>query len=190
MSQFQPTDFVPWTEEDQSDPIPQRPHVRMGAVVIIALLAMIVSASIVLNETVFQVRGESVVINGVPAEKKNEVLASAGLEQPINYFKVSERAIAAGIRANRYLEFLDVEKQPPNRVEIWVRERKARALIQVMATNYLMDEKGMVLERLGNELGNGEMITVNGLQPQEARVGQTIVVNSGDRLNAYVQLLE
>ncbi|MBQ9263981.1 MAG: cell division protein FtsQ/DivIB, partial [Clostridia bacterium] len=82
------------------------------------------------------------------------------------------------------------EKQFPDSVILYVKERVPRANVQVMGVTYQMDEEGMILERLGNVQPSGDLITVTGFQTREIRVGSPIVATMASQMDAYEGLMQ
>ncbi len=182
-----PPDFEPW---DAQQPELQKPKRRLKPGVKTALLTLVLFCAVlvILYEGVFKIRRIAVVGN----EKISweQVVQAAGLDGSASFFSLSEEKISAGISQNRYLVFEGMEKEFPSGVTIYVRERKARANVQVMGITYLLDEDGMVLERLGSGALEDSLLTVTGFQAKEVRVGNIIVPATADHLAAYQALLE
>lgn len=186
MSQTLPPDFSPWTPLEETPPPPTRR--RAGVRTVILTLVLVCAVAVLLNESVLKIRNVAVV--GNQNVSWEEVVSAAGLTGGIGYFSLDESKIKAGIDANRYLVFLRMEKQFPDSLTLYVRERTPRANVQVMGVMYLLDEEGMVLERLGTTQPEGEYITVTGFQAKEIRVGNRIVPGAAAQLEVYQGLIE
>lgn len=173
-------------EEQLSQPLPPT-RKRTGVVTLILTLVLILAAAILVNESVLRIRRVGVIGNA--RFTWEQVVEAAGLQGGATYFTLNEEKIAAGINANRYLVFEKMEKQFPDSVILYVRERQPRVNVQVMGVAYQMDEDGMVLERLGNVQPDNGLVTVTGLQTREIRVGSVIVTITAQQMSAYRDLI-
>ena len=187
MSQPLPPDFSPW-EPMNAAPNPPPARKRSGVRTVILSLILICAVAVLLNESVLKIRNVAVV--GNYAVSWDQVVAAAGLNGSVSYFALNEKKIAAGINANRYLVFQRMEKEFPSSVTLYVRERVARANVQVMGVTFQLDEEGMVLERRGTTQPADDLIAVTGFQAKEVRVGSFIVPGMASQLDAYKQLME
>lgn len=185
MSQMLPPDFSPWTPLEEAPP-PTRG--RAGVRTVILTLVLVCAVAVLLNESVLKIRNIAVV--GNQSISWEEVVSAAGLRGGIGYFSLDESKIKAGIDANRYLVFERMEKQFPDSLTLYVRERVPCANVQVMGVMYLLDEEGIVLERLGGTQPEGEYITVTGFQAKDVRVGNRIVPGAAAQLEIYQNLIE
>lgn len=191
MSQQLPPDYSPFGPMRDEMPAyqPQPPvRKRSGVWGAVMTLAVILAAAILVNESLLRIR--TVAVIGNQRISWEEVVTEAGLRGGVSYFTLNEKKIARGINANRYLIFEKMDKQFPDAVTLYVRERVPRAHVQVMGVTYQMDEEGMILERLGNVQPSDDLITVTGFQTREIRLGSVIVAAMGDQMTVYRALME
>ena len=187
MAQMYPPENSYWEGNIPTPPSPP-PRKRAGVRTVILTLILICAVAVLLNESILQVRHIAVV--GNRDITWDEVVTAAGLDGGVSYFALDEEKIAAGINANRYLIFEKMEKAFPGSVAIYVKERVARANVQVMGVTYLLDDEGMVLERIGATLPDGDLVNVTGFQAKEVRVGSIIVPGTKEQMEAYELLME
>ena len=186
MAQMYPPENMIWKENmPQQAPPPRK---RAGVRTVILTLVLVCAVAVLLNESILKIRHIAVV--GNKEISWDEVVSAAGLDKSISYFALNEEKIAAGINANRYLIFEKMEKSFPGSVVIYVKERVAQANVQVMGVTYQLDDKGMVLERIGATLPQGELVNVTGFQAKEVRVGHIIVPGTAEQMDAYELLME
>lgn len=174
-------------EENTPSP-PPPPRKRAGVCTVMLTLLLVCAAAVLLNESLLKIR--RIAVMGNSSISWEEVVLAAGLDGSAGYFSLDEEKIAAGINANRYLIFEKMEKEFPDSVVLYVRERVARANVQVMGVTYLLDDEGMVLERLGTALPEGELVNVTGFQAKEVRLGSVIVPGTAEQMEAYRLLME
>lgn len=181
-----PQGYMPF--EGESAPPPPTARKRSGLRTAVVSLLLLLCLSILLNESVFRIHHVAVV--GLETVSWEDAVHAAELDKSVNYFSVNEEKIRAGINANKDLVFEKLEKQFPDRLVIYVRERTPCAYLQVMGNTYKIDDEGMVLERLpGTVQPAGDLITVTGFSRANVRVGQMLSAQSSDSLEAYTQLM-
>lgn len=177
-----PPEFSPW--EPLQSPTPPPVKKRAGVITVILTLVVILSALVVVRESVLKIRHVAVVGNRqVPWD---EVVRAAGLDEPVSFFGLSEEKIMNGINSHRYLVYQRMEKEFPDRVTLYVRERSIRATIEVSGRYYLIDEEGMVLEEAGKTYPEGQWITITGLHPKSNQRGSVL---TSSRLADYTLLM-
>ena len=187
MAQQLPPQFTSsWEHMNQTPPPSGK---RTGVSVVIALLVLVLSVAVILNESLLQIKSPK--IEGNERISAEEVAALAGFNHPVGYFSVNESKIKAGVESNRYLIYEKIEKVFPDKLTIFVRERRPLTLVQEMGAFNNLDDQGMVLERYA-ELPDGaeNMIMVTGAKPKELRLGRMIVMSTASQLEAYRALLE
>lgn len=190
MSQPLPPEFSPFgpmREEMMDQPLPP-PRRKTGAVTVVLTLVLLFAAAFLVNGSLLRIRSVGVV--GNRNFSWEQIVEAAGLHGGIGYFSLNEKKIAENINANRYLVFEKMEKHFPDSVTLYIRERTPSANVQVMGISYVMDEEGMVLERLGNVQPENGLLTVTGFLARDIRVGQIISAAMARQLEAYQLLME
>lgn len=190
MSQQMPQEFMPWNPEETPSPAPVRRKLKPGVKAAFICLGVLFLAAVVLFGGLFRIRNIVVVSNTIMSDaRKQEVIAAGGLEEGMSYFSVSEKRVRETMEQNRYLVCSKVEKFLPGTVTLYVHERMARANVHVLGVTYLLDENGMVLERLPASM-NDSLPVVTGLQVRDVTVGKCVVAGSEEQLNAYHLLVQ
>lgn len=178
-----PPDFMPW--EPLESPTPPPVKKRAGLITVALTLVVLLSVAVLLRESVLKVHHVAVVGNRQVTWE--EVVKAAGLDQPVSYFSLNEERIAAGVNSHRYLVFDHMEKEFPDRVTLYVRERQVKANIEVSGRYYQIDEEGMVLEYAGTAHPQDHLINITGLQPKGSISPGGMLTSS--RLEAYTKLM-
>ncbi len=172
-------------------PAPPPPRKRSGVITAVCVLVLVLAVSVILNESLLRIHW--VRVQGISIVSWAEAVQAAGLDKPVGYFTVSEKKVAAGVNSHRYLIFERMEKQFPDTITIYVKERSPVARVQEMGTNYYLDDQGMVLEKSLLRVNSGspdDMVVVTGLKPKELRVGRVIVAGTSEHMKAYEALFE
>lgn len=186
MSQQLPPNFMPWNPEEIK-PVQKR-RLKPGAKAVFICLLVILLAAVFLYGGLFRVRTVTVV--GLQGSGKEEmVMESAGITRGMSYFSVTEKSVQQKMAQNHYLKYRGMEKFLPGTVVLYVEERVARANVHVMGVTFLMDENGMVLERLTGGLRD-DLPVASGLQARDVTVGKTIASGTEDQLTAYCLLMD
>jgi len=179
-----PQGFMPF--EDGPAPLP--PRKESGLLTAVLTLVLILCLAVLLNESVLKIH--HVAVMGNVTVSWEEVVSAAGLDRPVSYFSVNEEKIAAGINAHKLLVFEKLEKEFPDRLTLYVRERQAWAYMQVMGITYKIDNEGMVLERLGSVQPAEDLMTITGFKARDVRVGRTVVPATAEHMDAFLLLMQ
>lgn len=172
-------------------PAPPPPRKRSGVITAVCVLVLVLAVSVILNESLLRIHW--VRVEGLTIVSWAEAVQAAGLDKPVGYFTVSEKKVASGVNSHRYLVFERMEKQFPDTLTIYVKERSPVARVQEMGTNYYLDDQGMVLEKSLLRVNSGspdDMVVVTGLKPKELRVGHFVVAGTAEHMKVYVALFE
>lgn len=155
---------------------------------VVLILAVLVTAGVMIYGAVFQVRSISVV--GAKTIPEEEVIRLSGVTQGMNTFSIDDDQVEQGIESNRYLSLVCVEKQLPDKVVIQVKERIQAAQIKYCGILYTIDNRGMVLEEsLNTDELNPYLVSVEGMNIKTCRVGESVTLHSADQLKVYTELM-
>jgi len=98
----------------------------------------------------FNVTGVTVI--GAQRVAAEDVVAASGITAGLNMFSFSKDEVASRLKANPWVESVEVDRDLPGTVEITVRERDPIALVKLDAL-YLMDSAGVIFKRYSAEEG-------------------------------------
>jgi cell division protein FtsQ len=93
-------------------------------------------------------RVRETVVKGCKELTEKDILSLAAVPSPTNLLTINRDAIARRIRGNPWVQEVFVGREFPDRLVIWVRERKAVALIDKGKGLYLVDGGGAPFKRL------------------------------------------
>lgn len=155
---------------------------------VVLILAVLVTAGVMIYGAVFQVRSISVV--GAKTIPEDEVIRLSGVTQGMNTFAIDDNKVEQGVESNRYMSLVCVEKQLPDKVVIQVKERIQAAQIKYCGILYTIDNRGMVLEEsLNTDELNPYLVSVEGMNIKTCRVGESVTLHSADQLKVYTELM-
>lgn len=143
---------------------------------------------VVLNATLLKIR--SVRVNGNRTIPASTIAELAGLNRDMGYFTVDVARVREGVEQNPYLKFVDLRKQLPGTVVLFVKERAPCANVQGGGTMYLVDEDAYVLQTI-NDVKNGNTLpVVIGMQVSEARPGSQVISSRPGKVDEYRAIIE
>jgi cell division protein FtsQ len=116
-----------------------------GAIVSVTATLLIGYDQILLSP---HLRVRETVVKGCKELTEKDILSLAAVRSPSNLLTVNRDAIARRIRVNPWVHEVFVGREFPDRLVIWVRERKAVALIGKGNGLYLVDGEGSPFKRL------------------------------------------
>ncbi len=163
-----------------------RPKGR-GLWAVLCLLFVLVGVGIILHSTLFRLKRVQVV--GVTYRTPQEVVTLAGVMEDDNILLLDEEKIRNNINKDRYLIFVDMQRDYPDGLIIQVFERIPRANIQSMGEQYTLDGEGMVLEQTQTLQLTEGLVAVTGLQIASSVLGRYITCQREEQLAAYRRVM-
>jgi len=125
-----------------------RAFLLMGAITAVTAV-LLVGYDLTIRSPYFSIR--ETVVRGCKELTEKEILSLAGIRPAANLLTLNPEAIARRIRANPWIQEAFVGREFPDRLVIWVRERKAVALLQTDQGLYLLDGKGSPFKKMDPE---------------------------------------
>ena len=116
-----------------------------GAIVFVAATLLIGYNQLLLSP---HLRVRETIVKGCKELTGKDILSLAAVRSPSNLLTINRDAIARRIRGNPWVQEVFVGREFPDRLVIWVRERKAVALIEKGNGLYLVDGGGAPFKRL------------------------------------------
>ncbi len=154
---------------------------------VVLILAVLVAAGVLVYGAVFQVREISV--QGNVSLTARQVIDLSGISLGMNTFAIDDDRVEAGIESNRYLSFVCVDKQLPDKVVIQVKERVPAAAVKYCGILYTMDNRGMVLEESLDTEAETNLLLVSGLNIHNCRVGAALDLNNTAQLLTMTEIM-
>lgn len=114
--------------------------------IILATSALLIGYDQLLLSHHFRIR--ETVVKGCKELTEKEILSLAAVRAPSNLLTINSDAIARRVRGNPWIQEVFVGREFPDRLVIWVRERKAVALIDKGNGLHLVDSGGAPFKRL------------------------------------------
>lgn len=154
---------------------------------VVLILAVLVAVGGLVYGAVFQVR--EITVQGGMTIAEKDIIELSGVKLGMNTFSIDDDQVEKNIESNRYLSFVCVDKQLPDKVVIQVKERIPAAAVKYCGILYTMDNRGMVLEESLDTSAETGLVAVEGLNIHDCRVGQQLSLNSADQLKVFTEIL-
>lgn len=154
---------------------------------VVLILAVLVAVGVLVYGAVFQVRDISV--QGAVTLSAQQVIDLSGIRLGMNTFSIDDNQVEKNIESNRYLSFVCVDKQLPDKVVIQVKERIPAAAVKYCGILYTMDNRGMVLEESLDTESDVNVLLVTGMDIHNCRVGATLGLNSTQQMKTFTEIL-
>lgn len=116
-----------------------------GAILLVTAALLIGYDQLLLSP---HLRVRETVVKGCKELTEKEILMLASVSARSNLLTINPDAVARRIRGNPWIQEVSVGKEFPSRLVIWVRERKAVALIEKGGGLYLVDGAGTPFKRI------------------------------------------
>jgi cell division protein FtsQ len=110
-----------------------------------------------------------ITVAGAQRVASEEVLAASGIVQGQNIFSFSKDEVLSRLKANPWLESVEINRELPGTIEITVKERDAIALVKLDSL-YVMDSGGVIFKKYSAEEGL-DLPVVTGLTKESLAAG-------------------
>lgn len=110
-----------------------------------------------------------ITVAGAQRVASEEVLAASGIVQGQNIFSFSKDEVLSRLKANPWLESVEINRDLPGTIEITVKERDAIALVKLDSL-YVMDSNGVIFKKYTAEEGL-DLPVVTGLTKESLAAG-------------------
>lgn len=154
---------------------------------VVLILVVLVGVGALVYGAVFQVR--SIDVQGNVTLSSQQVIELSGLSLGMNTFAIDDDQVEKNIERNRYLSFVCVDKQLPDKVVLQVKERSPAAAVKYCGILYTMDNRGMVLEESLDTEGETNLLLVKGLDIHNCRVGAALGMNNSQQLLTMTEIM-
>jgi cell division protein FtsQ len=125
-----------------------------------------------LHAEMFQIAG--VDVKGAKQVSEADLREIARVFKGQNIFRVDLETPVRRARANPWVKDVRIYRRLPNRISMVVTERVAFALLDTGAGRYVMDNEGVVLERIAKEKSSGWQLPVVAVKGYRVRPGEQV----------------
>lgn len=125
-----------------------------------------------LHAEMFQIAG--IDVKGVKQVSEAELREIAGVFTGRNIFRVDLETAVRRVRANPWVKDVRIYRRLPNRISMEVTERAAFALLDTGAGRYVMDNDGVVIDKIVNNNASAWQLPVVAVRDYRARAGEQV----------------
>lgn len=125
-----------------------------------------------LHAEVFQIAG--VDVKGAKQVSEADLRQIAGVFTGQNIFKVDLETLVRRARANPWVKDVRIYRRLPNRISMVVTERVAFALLDTGTNRYVMDNEGVVIDRIVKENASAWQLPVVAVKENHVRPGEQV----------------
>jgi cell division septal protein FtsQ len=158
-----------------------RSTARIGSMLLKTVVVIMLAGGGFLGWQVYQVvmHSDALVVSGVDV-KGIKQLTEADLKEIVaaftgqNIFRVDLEAAARRARTNPWVKEVRIHRSLPNRITMVFSERTPTMLLDTGSARYLMDDEGVVIERLGREQAKAWPLPVVAIKDYHARPGDQV----------------
>ncbi len=125
-----------------------------------------------LHAEMFQIAG--VDVTGVKQVSEADLRTITGVFTGQNIFRVDLETVARRARANPWVQDVRIYRRLPNRISIVVTERVPFALLDTGAGRYVMDNDGIIIEKIVNENASAWQLPVIVVKEHRVRLGEQV----------------
>lgn len=112
--------------------------------IFIIILLLIILAIILASSEIFNVKEISV--TGIDKLTQNEIISFSNIKVDDNIFKINFGKTRTLIEENPYVEEVLIKRKFPNKIEISIKERNVKYMLQLAESYIYIDGQGYVLE--------------------------------------------
>ncbi|MEG1256306.1 FtsQ-type POTRA domain-containing protein [Clostridium sp.] len=153
----------------------------------ILLLIVLISILITLGFTLPNFNLSEILVSGVVNLSEESVIASTNIEKGINIFKIKTNKIERGLSENPYILSSKVSRKYPNKIAIKVEERKLAYYTEMSGGYYIIDDRGVVLEKKDN-IDGLNLLRLDGLNEDLLKIGEPIKDIEAEKLTALCDI--
>lgn len=161
---------------------------RLKKLKVFFLLSLIIVAIIlVMLSSIFNIKFIKVENNSIISEEEIINLADIGSEQ--NLFKLRKNTVIANIKKNAYIESVEISRKLPNTLEIRVKERTRKYMLQFADSYIYINNQGYMLE-ISTEKLDLPIITGFKTDLSNVKAGDRLEVDDLKKLEMVIKIVE
>lgn len=161
---------------------------RLKKLKVFFLLSLIIVAIIlVMLSSIFNIKFIKVENNSIISEEEIINLADIGSEQ--NLFKLRKNTVIANIKKNAYIESVEISRKLPNTLEIKVKERMRKYMLQFADSYIYINNQGYMLE-ISTEKLDLPIITGFKTDLSNVKAGDRLEVDDLKKLEMVIKIVE
>lgn len=161
---------------------------RQSALTGLLLFALFaVAAAVVLGSQVFVLRDVRVIGNNVIPT--GDIIRKADLDMGGSIFEVDQQKVKRNFDGEGAVELCEVKIVLPDSVELVVRERARRCVVNYLGVSLVLDGNGVVMEQIAN-LPDYGIVVVTGVKATSYQVGAKLQSSEAGQVTDLCKVVE
>lgn len=157
-----------------------------GRLSIFLLLLVVLAVVLLVNSSIFEI--SSITVFGNRRFEAQEIIDKSGIAAGDNILKLSEEEIKNRLEENPYIEVLDIVREFPDRITIYINEREPRVQFEFSGVFCNSDYDGVVLA--ATQTYDPALLLVRGMALSGYQLGKPAAVQDEQLFSDYLELIK
>lgn len=153
------------------------------------ILVVMISILITLALTLPTFNLSEILVSGLVNLSEDSVKTTTKLEKGTNIFKVRTKKIEKELEKNPYILEATINRKYPNKLSIAINERKIAFYTEISGGFYVIDDKGVVLEKKDSIEGI-QALRIEGIDETCLKIGEQIKNIDEDKIKGICNIYE
>lgn len=153
------------------------------------ILVVMISILITLALTLPTFNLSEILVSGLVNLSEDSVKTTTKLEKGTNIFKVRTKKIEKELEKNPYILKATINRKYPNKLAIAINERKIAFYTEISGGFYVIDDKGVVLEKKDSIEGI-QALRIEGIDETCLKIGEPIKNIDEDKIKGICNIYE
>ena len=155
--------------------------------IFLILILLIIAIIFVLSSSLFNIKSINVLNNNILSNEDIISLSNINIGQ--NIFKINKNASIDHLKENAYIEEVNISRKLPNTLEINIKERKRKYMLQFADSYVYINNQGYMLE-LSTEKLDLPIITGFKTDLSNVKPGERLEVDDLKKLDMVIKIVE
>lgn len=151
------------------------------------LLVVMISILITLALTLPTFNLSEILVSGLVNLSEDNVKTTTKLEKGTNIFKIRTKKLEKELEKNPYILDATINRKYPNKLSIAINERKIAFYTEISGGFYIIDDKGVVLEKK-DSIEGVEALRIEGIDETNLKIGEQIKNIDEDKINGICNI--
>ena len=160
---------------------------KNGVKIIFTIILWIIISILLLCSSIFDIR--NIEVTGNLKNSSEKIVSFSGLKLHTNIFKFNKILVKEKIKENPYIENVEITRKLPSTVQINIKEREAKYMLQFADSYVYINNQGYMLE-ISNEKLNVPILIGFTTDLSNIKAGNRINVTDLNKMNMVIKIYE
>lgn len=151
------------------------------------LIILLIAIILLLSSSLFNIKSINVLNNNILSNE--EIISLSNINIGQNIFKINKNSSIDHIKENAYIEEVEISRKLPNTLEINVKERKRKYMLQFADSYVYINNQGYMLE-ISTEKLDLPIITGFKTDLSNVKPGERLEVDDLKKLDMVIKIVE